>query len=78
MHGLGEFGMQLQLPVLAVDRNEVFRFDQVNDQFQFFLAGVAAHVYRRRGSVFVDDVCLAPEQVINHAIDRLLISRNDA
>src|SRR5438876_2957824 len=78
MHGLGEFGMQLQLPVLAVDRNEVFRFDQVNDQFQFFLAGVAAHVNWWRGSVFVDDVCLAPEQVIDHAIDRLLIAGNDA
>ena len=54
------------------------RLHQVDDQLQFFLAGVSADVNRRRGAVVVDDVGLAAEQVIDHAVDRLLVARNDA
>ena len=37
-------GMQFQLAVLAVDGNEVARLDQVDDELEFFLAGVSADV----------------------------------
>ena len=70
--------MQLQLPVLAVDRNEIFRLHQIDDQLQLFLAGVSADVDRRRRSVVVDHVRLAPEQVIDHPVDGLLVAGNDA
>ena len=78
VHGGGHFGVQLQLPVLAVDRNEILRLHQVDDQLQFFLAGVSADVDRRRGAVFVNHVRLAAEQVVDHAVDGLLVAGNDA
>ena len=60
-----------------MDGNKIFRLHQVDDQLQFFLAGVAADVHRRRRAVVVNDVRLAPEQVVNHAIDGFLVARND-
>ena len=78
MHAPGHFGMQLELAVFAVNRNEVLRLDQVDDQLQLFLAGVSADVYRRRGAVVVNDVRVAAEKVVDDAIDRLLISGDDA
>src|SRR5450432_731122 len=39
---------------------------------------MAADVYRWRRSIVVNYVSLAPEQMIDHAIDRLLVARNDA
>src|SRR6185369_10240988 len=44
LHRCCHLRVQLQLPVLAVDGNEIFRLHQVDDQLQFFLAGVAADV----------------------------------
>ncbi len=78
VHRARHLGMQLQLPVLAVDGNEIFRLHQIDDQLQFFLAGVPADVDRRRSPVFIDHVRLAAEQVIDHAVDRLLVAGNDA
>ena len=39
---------------------------------------MAADVDRRRRAVVVDHVRLAPEQVVDHAIDGFLVARNDA
>src|SRR5579885_877860 len=78
VHGSSHFGVQLELAVLAMDGNEVARLHQVDDELQFFLAGVPADVHRRRRAVLVDDVGLAPEQVIDHAVDGLFIAGNDA
>ena len=41
-------GVQFQLAVFAVHGNEILRLHQVDDQLQFFLAGVSADVDRRR------------------------------
>src|SRR5208283_4861165 len=77
-HGTGHFGVQFELAVFAVDGNKVTRLDQVDDELEFFLAGVSADVDRRRSSVFVDDVGFAAEEVIDHAVDRFLVAGDDA
>ncbi len=70
--------MQFELAVLAVDRREVFWLDQINNELEFVLAGVAADVDGRVGAIVVDDVGFAAEEVIDHAVDRLLVAGNDA
>ena len=40
MHGGRHFGVQFELAVLPVNGNEVTRLDEVDDELQFFLAGV--------------------------------------
>ena len=74
----GHLGVQLELAVFAVHRNEVARLHQVDDELEFFLAAVSADVDGRAGAVFIDDVGLAAEEVIDHPVDRLLVARNDA
>ena len=78
VHRAGHFRVQLELAVFAVNGNEVARLDQVDDQLQLFLAGVSADVHRRLRAIVVDDVRIAPEEVIDHAIDGFLIAGNDA
>src|SRR5580692_6528274 len=48
MHRARHFRMQLQLPVLAVNRNEILRLYQINDELEFFLASVSTHMDWRR------------------------------
>ncbi len=74
---LGQLGMLGQLPVLAMDRQEVLGADQVQDQLQLFRAGVPGDVDGRVHRA-VDHVGPAPREVIDHAIDRLLVAGNDA
>ena len=78
VHGSGHFGVQLQLAVFAVNGNEIARLDQVDDELEFFLAGVSADVNWRRGSVFVDDVGFAAEEVVDHPVDGFFVAGNDA
>ena len=78
MHGSGQFGVQLQLAVFAVDGNEVARLDQVDDEPEFFLAAVSADVDGRRGSVFVDDVGFAAKEVVDHPVDGFFVAGDDA
>ena len=51
---------------------------QVDDQLQLFLAGVSADVDRRRRAIVVNHVRIAAEEVIDHAIDRLLVAGNNS
>ena len=78
VHGARQLGVQLQLPVFAVDGDEILRFNQVDDQLQLFLAGVPADVYRRLRTVVVNDMRVAAEEVVHHAIDGFLIAGNNA
>src|SRR5208337_3970630 len=78
VHGARHLGVQLELPVLAVDGNEVLRLYQVDDELQLLLTGVSTDVHRRRRPIVVDDVRIAAEEMVNHAENRLLVSRNDA
>ena len=70
--------MQLELAVFAMDGDEIARLDQVDDELEFFLAGVAADVDGWRASVFVDDVGFAAEEVIDHPVNSFFVARDDA
>ena len=70
--------MPLQVAIVAVDGNKELRTDQVNHQPQLFLAAMSADVDQPRGAVIIDHLGIAPLQVVDHAIDRLLIARNHA
>ena len=74
---LRQCGVPGQLPVLAVNRHEVARTHQVQNQLQLFRAGVPGDVHRRiHGSV--NHVGAPPRDVIDHPVDRLLVTGNDA
>src|ERR1700719_303603 len=64
------------MPIFAVERNEIFRLAELQQDFLFFLAGVAGNVNRGRTSAFIVDENAAAEEVIDHAENSLFISRN--
>src|SRR5439155_17228342 len=65
-----------EMAVLAVDRDEVSRPDEVQDELQLLLRGVARHVHPR-DPVVVDDRAAAVE-VVHEARDRALVPGDDA
>ncbi len=77
-HGSGQFGVQLELAIFAVDGNEILGPNKVDDELQLFLAGVPADVYRRVRAIVVDDKCFSPKKMIDHAVNGFFIARNDA
>src|SRR5579871_114922 len=78
LHGGGQFPVAAQLAEFAVDRNEIARLHQVDNQLELLLAGVAADVYRGVRTVLVDDVGVTAEEVVDHAVNSFLVARNDA
>src|ERR1700691_3651188 len=66
------------LPKFAVNGNEIFRLDELKQDFHFFLAAVAGNVNRRGTAAFVVDQNAAPEKMVNHAVDRFFVTGNDA
>src|ERR1700689_2043277 len=78
MHRPSHLGMQLELPVFSVDRNEILGLHQIDNQFELFLAGMSADVNWRRRAVFVDHVRFPAKQVIDHAVNSFLIAWDDA
>ena len=78
MHGRGQLGVATKLAILAVDGDEIAWLHQIDDELEFFLAGVSADVYGRRGAIFVDDVRLTAEHVVDHAVDSLFVAGDDA
>src|SRR5215469_13873205 len=72
----GEVEMAHEVAVLPVHRHEVPRPDQVQDQLQLLLRGVARDVDRRVAAV-VDDRPAAIE-VVHQARDGALVPRDDA
>ena len=56
-----------QVPIVAVNRDEELRPHQVDEQPQFFLAAVPAHVNQPVRAVIENHVGFAPAQVIDHA-----------
>src|SRR5579859_1997640 len=78
VHRPSQFGMELELAIFAVDRDEILGPHQVDDELQFFAAGVPANVDRRVGAVVVDDVGFAAEQVVDHSIDGFFVAGNNA
>ena len=66
------------MAIIAVHRNEELRSQQVGHQAQFFLAAVSADVDQPRGTVVVDNLCVAAVQVIDYAENALLVAGNHA
>src|ERR1022692_627133 len=74
---LGQACVLGELPELAVDRHEVPRPHQVQDQLHFFHAGVPGNVHRWIHAA-VQHVGPAARHVVDHAEDALLVARDDA
>src|SRR5690348_6973989 len=70
--------MAEELAVLAMNRDEIFRADEIQKQLHLFLAPVTGDVNRRGTSAFVIDEDAAAEKMVDHAGDSFFISRNDA
>src|ERR1035441_4588518 len=70
--------MTLQMAVVAVNGDEELRPQQVDHQPQFLLRAVSAYVDQTLGAIVVDDLGVASFQVVDHAVDRLLVARNHA
>ena len=77
-HGASHFGMQLQLAIFTMDWDEVARLDQIDDQLELFLTGVSADMDWRGGSVFIDDVGFAAEEMVDHPVDGFFVAGDDA
>ncbi len=75
---LCERGVAEKLAVLAVERDEIFRADEIEEEFHFLLASVAGNVDRSGAAAFVVDQGLAAEEMIDHAEDGFFVAGNDA
>ena len=64
-----------QLPVFAVNRHEVARADQIEDQLQLLAAGVAGNM-QARAHIAIEHLRAASVQVIDHLEDRTLVPGN--
>src|SRR5712675_1794081 len=74
---VSERGMAEEMTVFAVNGDEIFRLDELKDEFLFFLAGVAGNVNGAAGIVVIDQGA-ATEHVIEHAENCFFISGDDA
>ena len=66
--------MALQVPIFAMDRNEVARFNEMDQLGQLVSAGMTRDVDRRHTVVI--DLGAALIEMVDHAIDRTLVARN--
>src|ERR1041384_4091971 len=69
--------MAEQMTIFAVNRNEIFRLDELQDELLFFLAGVAGNVDHAGGIIVINESAAA-KHVVQHAKDGLFVSGNDA
>ena len=74
---MSERGVAEKMAVFAVNGNEIFRLDELQNQFLFFLAGVAGNMDRAGGIVVVDEGTTA-EHVVQHAENGFFVAGNDA
>ncbi len=77
-HCACELYVTLEVAVVAVDGHEELGADEVDHQPELFLAAVAGDVDEAGVSVVVDDVGVAALEVVDHAIDGLLVAGDDA
>src|SRR6185369_8580343 len=72
--GFGELRMNHEVTVFAVDGQEILRLKEALDDLQLFAAGMAAYVDVR--NAVVEDFGAEAEEVIDVAVDGLLIARD--
>src|SRR5207302_8098908 len=70
---LDQCSVPVQLPVGAVNGNEVFWLHQRHYEFQFLFARMTAHMHRRLTSIGVIDVGPPAIKMVHHAPDCALI-----
>src|SRR6185312_626329 len=75
--GNGQFDVTLEVPVVAVHRNEELGLDEVDHQAKFFLRAVAADMDKSVGAVVVDHASVAALKVVDDAIDFLFVTGNN-
>src|SRR5262249_7707416 len=63
--------------IFAVDRDEIARLDELQDQLLLFLAGMAGNVNGSSG-IFVVNERATAEHVVEHAADGFFVARNDS
>src|SRR6266566_8248414 len=66
-----------QMPVFAMNGDEVARANELENKLLFFLAGVAGNV-NDAAAIFVIDQGAAAEHVVQHAEDGFFVAGNDA
>ena len=76
--GDGELGVALQVAVVAMDGHEELGAHEVDHHPQLFLRAVAGDVDEAVGAVVVDDAGVAALEVIDDAVDGLLVAGDDA
>jgi hypothetical protein len=76
--GGGELEVALEVAVVAVHGNEELGAHEVDHHAQFFLGAVAGDVDEAVGAVVVDDAGIAALEVIDDAVDGLLVAGDDA
>src|SRR5207237_3775604 len=69
-----EVGVVLELPVLAVDRNEVARPDELEHLAQLFAMGVARNV--NVVGVCVEDAGTVAVEIVDRLMDQPLVARS--
>ena len=69
--------MAEEMSIFAVNGNEIFGLNELQEELLFFLAGVAGNVNGAGGIVVVDQGATA-EHVVEHAEDGFFVSGNDA
>ena len=73
-HLLGQLGVGLEVPLLAVDGNEEFGLHQGVDDLQLLLAGVARHV--EGAQPLVDHLGVLAVELVDDAADGVLVARD--
>ena len=73
-HGLRQLGVELQMPLLAVDGDEELGLYQSVDDFQLLLTGVAGDV--KPLALFIHHVCTLAVQLVDDVADGLFVAGN--
>src|SRR5260370_653442 len=74
---ISERGVAEEMAVFAMNGDEIFGLNELQDEFLLFLAGVAGDVNGAGGIVVVDESAAA-KHVVEHAEDGFFISGDDA
>ena len=70
--------MALEVPVVAMDGDEELGAHEVDHHAELFLRAVAGDVDEAVGAVVVDHLGVAALEVVDDAVDGLLVAGDDA
>ena len=76
--GKRQLNVALEVAVVAVDGDEELRSHEVDHHAKLFLRAVAGDVDEAVGAVVVDDAGIAAFEMVDDAVDGLLVAGDDA